>query len=328
MNKLPLVSIVIPTFNSAGTLNMCLKSIFAQDHPPDRLEVIIADGGSTDETLKIAERYPVKILFNPLRTGEAGKSVGLMAAKGELVAFIDSDNIISDSNWLKIMVAPFNEEDVLGAEPFAFTYRRHDPLITRYVALFGVCDPLQLYVGNRNRWNWVKLNWTDDTLHEVIDEGSYYLVKLRKGVRIPTIGANGFIGRREILLKTDCNPYYFDIDVVYDLIQVGFNKVAMVKTGIVHLHANSLTIFIRKTYRRIRDYFYFRSYRKYPWGASVKGMVIFALHALTVLPLMKEAVKGYKRRPDVAWFFHPIACLLVLLTYGVAYSFLRGLGHA
>lgn len=184
----------------------------------------------------------------------AGKSVGLKAAKNEFVCFIDSDNILPTDDWLRLVVKPFEEEDVMGAEPYAFTYRRKNPLFTRYVALFGVCDPLQLYVGNRDRWNWGMENWTEDNSHEIIDKGNYYLVKLRKNVGIPCIGANGFMGRREFLIKTNCIPYYFDIDVVYELVQMGFNKVAMVKIGIVHLHANNVTTFIRKAYRRIRDY--------------------------------------------------------------------------
>jgi len=315
------ISIVIPTFNSASTLRQCLESVFMQNYPRDNVEVIVVDGGSTDKTLDIAREFEVRILYNSLRTGEAGKSVGLMAAKGELVAFIDSDNVIPNSNWLKMMVAPFEieDDDVMGAEPFAFTYRTRDPLITRYVALFGVCDPLQLYVGNRDRWNWVKQNWTDDNSHEVIDKGSYYLLKLRKGVMIPCIGANGFVGRREILFKANCKPYYFDIDVVYELVQMGFNGVAMVKTDIVHLHANSVTTFIRKAYRRIRDYRYFKKYRKYPWRANMKGVAMFTLFTVTVLPIIQEVIRGYKKKPDKAWLVHPLACLLVLSTYALAY---------
>lgn len=283
------------------------------------VEVIVTDGGSTDETLEIAQEFDVKILSNPLRTGEAGKSVGLLAAKNDLVAFIDSDNILPCRSWLKTMVAPFEKEDVMGAEPFAFTYRRCDPLISRYVALFGVCDPLQLYVGNRDRWNWMKQNWTDDALHEVTDKGGYYLVKLKRGVIIPCIGANGFVGRREILLKASCKPYYFDIDVVYELVQMGFDKVAMVKTGIVHLHANNMTVFIKKAYRRIRDYQHFMKHRRYPWKASTKGTTKFVSSTVTLIPLVQDALNGYKKEPDKTWLFHPVGCFLVLMTYAFTY---------
>lgn len=313
------MSIVIPVFNSASTLRSCLKSIFRQNYPKELVEVIVTDGGSTDKTLEIAREFDIKILFNPLRTGEAGKSVGLLAAKKDLVVFIDSDNILPSRNWLKRMVAPFENEDVVGTEPFAFTYRRFDPLISRYVALFGVCDPLQLYVGNRDRWNWVKQNWTDNTFHEIIDKGDYYVINLKKGRSIPCIGANGFVGKRRVLLDTDCKPYYFDIDVVYELAQRGHNKVAIVKLGIIHLHSNSVTTFMRKAYRRISDYLHFKRHRKYPWVTTMKGINRFVISTVIMLPLVWEAVKGYRKKPDIAWFFHPLACLLVLMIYGISY---------
>lgn len=310
---------MIPTLNSASTLHECLSSIFGQGYPPELVEVIVVDGGSTDDTLKIASEFNVKIFPNVLRTGEAGKSVGLLAARNELIAFIDSDNVLPNDDWLKRMVAPFCEEDIMGAEPYAFTYRREDPLISRYVALFGVCDPLQLHVGNRDRWNYIALNWTEDTLHKAADRKDYCLVELNKGTKIPCIGANGFIGKKELLMKADHAPYYFDIDVAYDLVQKGHNKVAMVKTGIVHLHSNSLKTFLRKTHRRIRDYFIFRSYRKYPWGAGIRGIIHFVLSSLTLLPQVRKSVRGYRMKPDVAWFFHPVACMLVMVVYALYY---------
>jgi len=312
------VSIVIPTFNSELTLHDCLSSIFMQDYPPDLFEVIIIDGGSHDRTLKIASEFKVKILFNDLRTGEAGKSVGLLAAQNELVAFIDSDNILPSPDWLKRMIDPFRE-DIMGVEPYAFTYRRKDPLISRYVSLFGVCDPLQIHVGNRDRWNCLDSNWTEDKSHKEIEKKDYYLIELKKGNKIPCIGANGFIGRKDLLLKADHFPYYFDIDVVYDLVQKNHNKVAMVKIGIIHLHSNSLKSFIRKAHRRIREYFMFRSYRKYPWGTGMIGITNFVMASVTLFPQVNRSVKGYQIKPDIAWFFHPIASLLVTIIYASYY---------
>lgn len=294
-----------------------------QDYPKGKVETVIIDGGSKDETLEIARQFTKRILKNPLRTGEAGKAVGLSVSRHELVAFVDSDNILVGTNWLKRMTAPFTDDSISVAEPYAFTHRPSDPLITRYVALYGVCDPLQLYVTNRDRWNWERQNWTDAVVHSVVDRGDYYLVELEKNVKIPTIGANGFMGRRELLMKANCKPYYFDVDVVFQLAQMGFNRVAMVKTGMVHLHANSLRMFIRKTFRRIRDYYYFERERKYPWKIARKGIIKFAFYTMLILPLMVQSIKGYKAKPDHAWFFHPLASLFVLLTYGIVYIFLR-----
>jgi glycosyltransferase involved in cell wall biosynthesis len=88
---LPSISIVIPTYNSERTLTQCLESIARQDYPREKIEIIVADGGSKDKTLEIAKKFEVdKMLRNSLRTGEAGKAVGVEAARNEIAAFIDN----------------------------------------------------------------------------------------------------------------------------------------------------------------------------------------------------------------------------------------------
>jgi len=62
MSYCPSVSVVTPTYNSEKVLHMCLESIKGQDYPEGKLEIIIADGGSGDKTLDIAERYVVEVI--------------------------------------------------------------------------------------------------------------------------------------------------------------------------------------------------------------------------------------------------------------------------
>jgi len=101
-NRNPSISIITPTYNSAKTLTSCLDSIKNQDYQGD-IEIIIADGGSTDSTLIIAQKYTDKIYPNPLKTGEAGKAAGVKQAKSEIIALIDSDNILPSRDWLSRM---------------------------------------------------------------------------------------------------------------------------------------------------------------------------------------------------------------------------------
>ena len=110
------VSIVVPTLNSGKTLGQCLYSIHQQEYDGE-IEIIVADGGSTDETVSIAREYNSLIVENPLKTGEAGKAVGTREASGEIIAFIDSDNILPDRQWLGRMIAPFDDPAIAGSEP-------------------------------------------------------------------------------------------------------------------------------------------------------------------------------------------------------------------
>ena len=135
-NQNPSISIITPTYNSAKTLTSCLDSIKTQDYQGE-IEIIIADGGSTDSTLVIAQKYTDKIYPNPLKTGEAGKAAGVKQAKNEIIALIDSDNILPSEDWLSRMIEPFKDREIAGTEPLYYTYRREDGYITRYCAMLG-----------------------------------------------------------------------------------------------------------------------------------------------------------------------------------------------
>ncbi len=316
-SKKPVVSIVIPTLNSQRTLQFCLDSISQQSYK-GFVEIIIADGGSTDSTVKIAAKFGAKIVKNKLRTGEAGKAIGVKYAKGQILAFIDSDNVLPDENWLSKMIQPFLDSDeIVATEPLYFTYRKDDHWLTRYFALLGMGDPLNLFIGNYDRYSFISDKWTELPI-KFIDREDYLILLLKK--EFPTIGANGFLIKKKILQEYPSKDYLFDIDVLKFLAKRNEIKVAKVKVGIVHLFSGNISTFIRKQRRRIKDYLYF-----YRLGARVSqintgkvwwGSVKFIFLTVTILPLLIQTFAGFRRKPDIALFFHPIACWLTLTTYG------------
>jgi len=318
-SKLPIISVLLPTLNSEKVIGGCLESIFNQDYPKDKLEIIVADGGSTDRTLEIAKKFKAKIFPNPLKTGEAGKMVALRQAKGQLVALIDSDNILSGRDWLKRMVVPFSDEEVLGSEPWKYTYREKDGFIDRYCALVGMNDPICNFLGNYDRYNLLTRNWTGLPVKQVEKRG-WIKVVLQPGL-VPTIGANGTIFRRKLLVEVCLKKnYFFDIDVLSKIIEERPVSFAKVKIGIVHLFCgNDVKKFCRKQKRRIKDYFFYQrgGLRAYPWQSQYRlGILKFTFFCLLIFPLWAQAIKGYFRKKDKAWFFHPIACWITLIIYG------------
>jgi len=88
MEDKPLVSIVIPTYNSERYIERCLRSIKNQTYK--NIEIIIVDKFSTDKTVDIAERHGAKVIQDGGERTRA-KNIGLRNAKGENVCFIDSD---------------------------------------------------------------------------------------------------------------------------------------------------------------------------------------------------------------------------------------------
>ena len=315
-----MVSIIIPTLNSARTLDACLAAIRAQDFPPDQVEVVIADAGSSDETLAIARHHGAnQIVANPLRTGEAGKAAGIAASRGDLIALVDSDNILPDPVWLQQMTAPFVDPQIMGTEPLEYTWRAQDSALTRYFALLGMNDPICLFLGNYDRMCGITGKWTELPVRQE-DCGNYLKLTLEPRA-LPTIGANGFVFRRKLLERVNWSPYFFDIDVVHQAVASGQPHFAKVKTGIVHLFCDRLALFRHKQQRRIHDFLYFAATRQrtYPWQQQNKlAIVRFAICTVLVLPLLIQQLRGMRRRADRAWWYHVPVCWITLWVYGMA----------
>jgi glycosyltransferase involved in cell wall biosynthesis len=311
------VSIIIPTRNSEKTLERCLDSIAKQNYPIEKVSLIIIDAFSTDKTVEIAKSFGAQVLINPRITGEAGKAVGAKAAKSEILAFIDSDNVLPSNDWLTKMIVPImNDQTIVASEPIYYSYDTKEPTLIRYCSLIGADDPLSLYLGFYGRYSYITDKWTDLSL-DMQDMGLYCKINLGPGI-IPTMGANGFVIRKNVLYKTQYFPYLFDIDIIYDLINIGHNSFARVKTSIFHLYVITFTSYIKKTHRRIRDYYKFNSLRKYPWTKfNKKSLLKFVFGVITIYPITGDAIKGYKRKPDTAWFLHWFVCFLTAYVYGL-----------
>jgi len=93
VSDLPLVSVVIPAFNAAATLPATLDSVLAQTYP--HIEIIVVDDGSRDGTPDVLARYAPRV--RGLRQANGGlaaaRNAGLAAARGELVALLDADDL-------------------------------------------------------------------------------------------------------------------------------------------------------------------------------------------------------------------------------------------
>jgi glycosyltransferase involved in cell wall biosynthesis len=319
VTPLPRISVLIATLNAARYLESCLSSLRAQDYPPDLIEVIVADGGSTDSTLELLSSYHVdRVVANPGITTEAARAVLNPLATGNLILYIDSDNYLVGRGWLRRMVQPLLDDSrVFASEPIRFDYAPSDPPLNRYFALAGVNDPLSLFMGNYGRYSYITGKWTGMPHSEKAHDG-YVIAELRPG-HVPTMGSQGFLVRTEVLREVSSRDYYFDIDGPIDLVNKGHHYVAKVSVSIGHQFARDLPSLRRKTLRRIEDYLYWRERRSFPWLSSGRlPIVSFVLSTLLVVPIVWQLCRGWVRVRDTAWLYHLPVCWLTLWLYGWA----------
>ncbi len=324
------VSFIIPTLNAQKVLSKCLSSINKQNFPKSLYEILIIDGGSTDKTCTIAKKYNAKMLKNPLKTAEAGKAVGIHQAKGEYICLLDSDNILPNSNWLKKMLLPFNQNnDIIGSEPIQFTYRKTGGITERYSALIGANDPYAFITGVYDRKNYLNNKWTNLKIDQ-IDKNQYIQIKLLPQHSIPTIGANGTIFKTNFLKKNLRSDYLFDIDIISQVLNQKQRPLlfAKVKIGIIHTYCeSSIKKFIKKQHRRLVDYYTYKNLRQYQWQSkNIWPQIKFFLYSILIIPALIDSIRGFFKKPDIVWFFHPLFCLITLLIYtSVTLQFKLGL---
>lgn len=110
---IPLISIIVLTKNNADIIGRCLRSIRDMDYPQDRVEIIVSDAESNDNTLTIAEEYNVKIVMDCNHSIVSGRNVAFKEVSGEYIALCDSDCVV-DKKWLINSLKYFENDKVAG----------------------------------------------------------------------------------------------------------------------------------------------------------------------------------------------------------------------
>lgn len=139
--KKPKFSIIVPTKDEEIVIGRCLNSLVNIDYPIDKVEIIVVDGDSTDNTCKICAdfkgKYPdrVKILKETRPTGKpAGLNLALPYCTGDIVGVFDADSV-PKKDALKKVATYFDDEKVSAVQGRTISLNENKNALTRIVSM-------------------------------------------------------------------------------------------------------------------------------------------------------------------------------------------------
>ncbi len=300
----PTVSFVVPTLNAARTLRVCLQSVFSQQYPPDKMELLVVDGGSTDSTLAIAREFPCRVLSNPYRYEEGpggGKSIGFQDAGGDIVVFLDSDNELGSPQWLMNTVLPYSRrKDIVGT--FSHLVPKADG------------GGLSRYLTKANPQPSIRFWKPEDVVRLPIEHSGFRIVKLNAACDL----SNGASVRRDVLRV--CGGYDYGLETTKRLIDAGYSTFAWPGGTDVYHHFVGVTLrqLVRKRISRLRRFkawegqglrsYTITIYRPTSGDEYLRlwARVIKSMSLLTV----PEAAWRTVRDRDSSWLYHPVVSFL------------------
>lgn len=108
----PRFSVIVPGFNEEKLLPACLQSLMNQTLPKEDYEVLYVDNNSTDRSVEIAKKFPVKVVHEKIQGIVAARNAGFQQSKGEIIVHLDAD-CVAPPHWLKRLSKYFEDEKVV-----------------------------------------------------------------------------------------------------------------------------------------------------------------------------------------------------------------------
>lgn len=224
------VSIVIPAYNCEKTIGQAIETCLEQDYPKDKIEIIVVDDGSTDNTKNIVAKYPLKYIYQPNGGPAKARNTGWRNSKAEIVCFLDAD-CVAERKWIAKMIAHYIREKT-------------------------VCVGGRYEIANE-----------ENLLARCIY--SEFLVRYSKMPELPKyIGSHGYSFRRSFLEKIGgyCEEYTMasaeDNDLAYRILSAGYWPLFDQKIVIAHHFHTKILPYLRIQFWH--GYWRMKLYRDHP----------------------------------------------------------------
>lgn len=305
-------SVIIPTYNSERTMAACLEGIRSQDYNQDEIQIIVVDGGSTDATKDIANKYGAEIVDNPYKLPEPAKLIGMGHAKGRLACIMGSDEIITDKRIFKKRQIFLEENpNIHGLLAELVAPKDYQPCCT-YMNAVG--DPFTCFVyktyGNRV-YNLRKRLYAEN------DMG--YIYKFHENDIYP-IGDGGTVMDLDYLRANYPKEVEtIESSVLWDYMIRDTKYVGVIKNDLItHLSSADFKTYLKKLRFRVINNVHSVEGSGYAYRAQTNKKLnarkyLFPLYAILVPWPIYDGIQMALRMKNTVFLLHPIFVWYVII---------------
>ena len=295
---LPRVSIIMPTLNAGALLANCLASVARQTYPPDRVEIILADAHSTDNTRKIAAKFGARVLDDDGQNMEEGKRLALRQATGDYIVFVDADNEVTHVDYLELAIqALAANPQALGVESYYLPSPKMSSFCAYLTALLHISDPISWLMSANPRL--------------VARDGETERWTLPPQSFAYPLGANGFVFRHADLQSVQADQKFQDTHVALFLMKSGRREWLRIRgRGVHHYYIQNLWRFVQKRRRATVHFLQVQEKMAVNWMKEKPPVPLWlaALYCVTVFGPLWHSLRGLVRDHDARWLWHLLAC--------------------
>jgi len=220
----PLVTVIVPTYNSARTLQECLSTLASQNYK--NIEIILTDSFSKDETKQIARRFTDKII--DAESLALARKKGVELAKGKYILFLDSDQIINPDT-IELSVKACEEEGFDGVTHFERSKIHKNTFVERLI--------------NYDKW----------IFHSAEDDDPIY------GTAEPRFFKSEFVRRIDFL---DNPPITFELAIINLKINQMGARIKFINAYIYHYETSTFWEVAKKFFRY--GFYYIPALKRFP----------------------------------------------------------------
>jgi glycosyltransferase involved in cell wall biosynthesis len=316
--NLPRISVIMPTLNAGALLENSLASIRRQDYPQEKIEIILADAHSKDDTRDIAKKHGAVVLDDNGKNMEEGKRLALRHATGELIAFVDADNEITHPDYFRLAVKALKDNpQALGVESYYLRSPRMSSFCAYITHRLHISDPICWLMSTNPRL--------------VARDGETERWTLPDNSCAYPLGANGFFFRRADLESVHASEKFQDTHVALFLMKQGRREWLRVRgRGVHHYYIQSLWRFVQKRRRATVHFLQVQEAMPVNWMKEKPPVPLWlaAAYCVTFVGPFWHTLRGIVRDGDLRWLWHTPASVGSVLgnAWGVFTYHRRGKG--